>query len=281
MMRTNHKYKNLPLWVIFSLATNGLLILAIIALLLKDYIINTPSKNKPNYPNVMLLNKPPDSEKHKLGYQEWLVLLAKEADFAAKTRSPKLNILAGDSISLWFPPELLPPEQEWLNQGISGETTKGLLKRLNLFDKNLPKTIFIMIGINDLIRGVDDETILNNHRQILQYLHKIHPESNIVLQSILPHGGKKSNWEGRDRLLNVSNSRIFKLNEQLRKIAKEESAYFFDLYPLFLNNEGDLRMDLSTDGLHLNKQGYLVWSASLQVFIKLQLESKYNNYSGK
>ena len=33
-----------------------------------------------------------------------------------------------------------------------------------------------------------------------------------------------------------------------------------DLYSIFVNNKGQLKNDLTYDGLHLNEKGYEVWS---------------------
>jgi lysophospholipase L1-like esterase len=212
--------------------------------------------------------------RHQLNYQQWLSILTKEAQVAAEKRPEKLNILLGDSLSLWFPPELLPTDINWLNQGISGETTPGLLKRLDLFDKTQPKTIWLMIGINDLIRGENDQTILENQRQIIQYLKKVHPEAQIVIQSILPHGDDQATWEGRAKLLAIPNDRIRLLNQQLKAIASLDGVKFLNLHPLFTDSQGNLRYELSTDGLHLNPQGYLVWRSALQVYAQMELEAK-------
>ncbi len=97
-----------------------------------------------------------------LNYQQWLDILSQEAQAAATKAPARLTILAGDSLSLWFPTDLLPTSQNWLNQGISGETSYGLLRRLKLFDQTRPEQILVMIGINDLIQGVRDATLLAN-----------------------------------------------------------------------------------------------------------------------
>ncbi|HAX89511.1 MAG TPA: lysophospholipase, partial [Cyanobacteria bacterium UBA11370] len=59
-------------------------------------------------------------ERHQLNYQQWVALLEQEAQVIAEQKPEHLAVLLGDSISLWFPNELLPPDQKWLNQGISG-----------------------------------------------------------------------------------------------------------------------------------------------------------------
>ncbi len=211
-------------------------------------------------------------KRHKFDYQKWVNILKQEAEVAAEKKPGNLTVMAGDSLSLWFPSELLPDNKTWLNQGISGEKTAGLLQRLNLFDKTTPETIFVMIGINDLIAGVKDQTILNNQRQILTYLRKKHPKAQIVVQSILPHQGEQATWEGKDQLLAIPNSRIRNLNQQLRTIAAKESVKYLNLYPLFADKQGNLRSNFTTDGLHLNPNGYLVWSSALQLYSQMNRE---------
>jgi len=48
---------------------------------------------------------------------------------------------------------------------------------------------------------------------------------------------------------------------------------YLDLYPMFSDAEGNLQTELSTDGLHLNEQGYLVWRSALQLFGQIQLKN--------
>lgn len=210
--------------------------------------------------------------RHQWSYEQWVNQLAREATAIAENPPERLAILAGDSISLWFPSELLPSEVSWLNQGISGEVSSGLLQRLKLFDNTTPDVIFVMIGINDLIRGVPPEEILDNYRRIIQDLRLYHPNAILVVQSVLPHSGKLATWEGRDRLEQMPNEQVRQINEQLEAIAIAEGAEFLDLYPLFANADGNLRLDLTTDGLHLNQQGYLVWRSALELYNQLKLK---------
>ncbi|MGD1902950.1 MAG: GDSL-type esterase/lipase family protein [Geitlerinemataceae cyanobacterium] len=204
--------------------------------------------------------------KRRFTYQDWLDILEREAEAIARTEPDRLYVLAGDSISQWFPEALLPPQADWLNQSISGEGAKGLYDRLTFLDDTDPNKIFVMIGINDLLRGMDDETLLEHQRKIIKDILWIHPDAEVIVQSILPHGDDSATWEGRDRLDNISNDRIRALNDRLAAIAEYEGATFLDLYDLFGTADGKLRPELSTDGLHLNEQGYLVWRTALMVF---------------
>lgn len=268
--------KTFPIWAFFSLSANGLLVVAIAWGLQHKYQWSLPSAVSQSAAAGVSAPKPEQlmelGPRHQLNYQQWLALLQKEAEVAAAQKPEHLSILLGDSISLWFPVELLPPKRTWLNQGISGETSVGLLERLDLIDRTQPEIIFVLIGINDLIRGAKDETILANQQLIISYLRKVHPQSKIVIHSILPHGGEKITWEGRERLLAIPNSRIQALNEQIKAIANSEGIIYLDLYPLFSDAKGNLNTELTSDGLHLNPQGYKIWRNALIVLHQLVLE---------
>ncbi len=185
-------------------------------------------------------------------YQQWRSLLAQEAR-QINAQTPTLGIFLGDSLSQWFPSDRLPAQRLWLNQSISGDTTGGILRRLSTFAHTRPQVVYLMAGVNDLKTGASDQTIVSTLRQILQRLRQTHPDSKIVLQSILP-----------TRSLPVASQRIVNLNRQLQAIAQQQGAYYLDVHSAMTDADGFLRLDLTTDGLHLNANGYAIWQAVLQ-----------------
>ena len=205
------------------------------------------------------------AKKRQLNYEDWKRLLALEAKAIAQNKDANhLGILVGDSLSMWFPKEKLPAGKMWLNQGISGDTSTGVLKRLAAFSETRPDVIYLMAGINDLRKGARDEVILRNHRRIMRNLRQEHPNSQIIVQSILP-----------TRLPTISNQRIRNLNTQLELIAKQEKVTYINMYKWFTDIEGNLRPELTTDGLHLSPEGYDVWGAALEdIELKLAQRNK-------
>ncbi len=190
----------------------------------------------------------------KPSYTEWKQLLELEARAVARGQGDnRLSVALGDSLSLWLPSQRLPEGQLWLNQGISGDTTSGILQRLSAFAQTRPDTIYVMAGINDLRRGYSDQLILSNLRQIMRQLHQKHPEAQVVVQSILP-----------TRYAAIPSSRIRALNQRIAAIAQQEKVSFLDLYPYFADTQDHLNRALTTDGLHLNPRGYQVWQVALQ-----------------
>jgi len=187
-------------------------------------------------------------------YGQWKHLLEEEARaISVGQGANKLAILVGDSLTMWFPSARLPHGQIWLNQAISGENSSQILQRLPAFSQTRPSTIYVMAGTNDLRQGVTDQIILNNLRQIVLRLRQKHPQSQVILQSILP-----------TRLPEIPQQRIHNLNQQIAVIAQQEGAGYLNLYTLFTDEQGQLRQELTTDGIHLTPRGYQVWQGALQ-----------------
>ncbi len=186
-------------------------------------------------------------------YDEWKGLLKQEANaIAAGQGSNRLTVVIGDSLSMWLPPELLPHDRFWLNQGISGDTTGGILKRLNAFANTNPDTIHLMAGVNDLKNGASDHEILTNLNRIMAQLRQQHPHARVVVHSILP-----TRWE------NIPSHRVRSLNTRIAQLTDYHQLDYLDLHPSFSNHTGNLRQELTTDGLHLNQLGYQVWQLAL------------------
>lgn len=185
-------------------------------------------------------------------YEQWRQLLTLEA--RAVGRDPRsMSVLIGDSLSLWFPVDRLPQNQLWLNQSISGDTTWNILLRLPLFAQTRPKQIYVMAGINDLKMGASDAEVIWNLRRIVQRLRGTHPQSKIVVQSILP-----------TRLSPSINARIVGINRRLASISQQEGASYLDLSARFMDKEDQLLKDYTTDGIHLSQAGYAVWQSAVR-----------------
>ncbi len=286
--------KRLPGWVSFLIATNGLGFLAVSLAVANPELTNrvlhhprvapmiakvfpaglsmpiaqpiaTPSPLDAVIPEVA-------TDRTSLTYEQWLEVLKQEAAAVAKKQPDRLTVLLGDSLSLWFPADQLPSDRTWLNQGISGDTTEAIVKRVAFLDETKPQTIFVMAGINDLKKGSTVDQVYDNTRTLLQTLKQKHPTAEIVVQSILPHG-ETVTVDDRDAILAIPNDQIVQFNQKLAGLAKEEQILFLNLHPLVVDKEGFLRSDLSTDGLHLNASGYMVWSAALQTFSQTQLRN--------
>lgn len=186
-------------------------------------------------------------------HSDWQALLAAEATAMARRQGQApLTVMVGDSLALWLPVNELPRDQLWLNQSISGETTTHMLGRLHYFANTQPQTIHLMAGINDLKNEVPEAQVIGNLYQMMARLQQQHPQAQLVVYSILP-----------TRLREVSSDRIQRVNQRLAALATHQGATYVDLHSIFSDSQGLLRVDLTTDGLHLSSQGYTLWQTAL------------------
>src|ERR671932_555708 len=143
------------------------------------------------------------------------------------------------------------------NRGICGDTTEGILNRLTNIVESKPKKLFIMIGINDLNQGRQVKEILNNYKIILNKIQEKTPKTQVFIQSILPVNSQKfPNYR--------VNEKIRELNAALEQLAKESSMNYIDLFPSFLDSNNELDAQYTSDGVHLNGQGYLIWKGIIE-----------------
>lgn len=145
------------------------------------------------------------------------------------------------------------------NRGISGDVTQGVLDRLGEVVESKPAKIFLMIGINDLARGLTEKEILANIKSIIRRIRKKSPETTLYLQSLLPVNPDFPIFpDHTDKGAQIKN-----INIVLRRMAGDYGAVFVDLYPLFTVEGDKLNPDFTNDGLHLTGAGYAVWKKAV------------------
>jgi lysophospholipase L1-like esterase len=138
------------------------------------------------------------------------------------------------------------------NRGIGGDVTAGVLARIDEITYFKPKAVFLLIGINDLWNNTPNipsvEYISSNIIKISNVINKISPNTKIYIQTILPVEKE------------VYKENIISINSILKQAQNKNPYKIIDLYSVFVNNEGTIKSDLSTDGVHLSEKGYDVWT---------------------
>ncbi|PSB42549.1 G-D-S-L family lipolytic protein [Cyanosarcina cf. burmensis CCALA 770] len=147
------------------------------------------------------------------------------------------------------------------NRGISGDTTMGVLNRLEDIVSSQPAKIFIMIGINNFIHYQQSAVeILVDYQKIIVEICDRSPQTEIFIQSVLPINRTKSG-------LNVSDREILQLNSALQQLATEYSLTYIDLYSYLSDEQHQLKECYTLDGVHLNGQAYSIWKQVIEKYI--------------
>lgn len=106
-----------------------------------------------------------------------------------------------------------------------------------------------------------------------RYMHDI-SEANDLIDSPLfrpPHGLLR--WKQaraiKDRYRKMAGKEqvIRDVNALIETMAARKGITFINLYPLFCDEEGNLRRDLTNDGLHLLGPGYLIWREAVLPYV--------------
>lgn len=148
----------------------------------------------------------------------------------------------------------IAPELPILNRGISGDISFGVYARLDEVLRHQPKKIFLMIGVNDLKRNVPTSYIIRNYERIVAKIKKDSPRTEILLNSILPiHNGKLL-----ESFKSVKNTDVQVLNKALKEIsANNKNVRFINLHEVVADNNGELRAEMTPDGIHLEVSAYV------------------------
>lgn len=167
-------------------------------------------------------------------------------------------VFLGDSITQGWNNLLNPffPGTRLANRGISGDTTRGVLLRLqeDVITLN-PRGVVLLIGTNDLEEQATPETIAGNLRLILAALRAHNPALPVVLCSVFPSSATKKRPAEQIRAIN----RLY-----FAALRDEPQVTFLDTHALFANAQGDARPEEFPDLLHPNGAGYAKWAAALR-----------------
>ena len=172
-------------------------------------------------------------------------------------------VFFGDSISHEGHWDKLFPGAKALNRGISGDTTLGLMHRQTEVIDLKPRTIFLLIGTNDLCFGRQVDQIAANYRVILSRFKQELPNTRIYVQSVLP-----INEQMHPPRQYRNNKNIDSLNAEIRKVTESAGYQWLDIAPAFRDTSGQLDKKLTRDGLHLSAQGYQVWKGQISPYVK-------------
>lgn len=147
------------------------------------------------------------------------------------------------------------------NRGISGDTTYGVLNRLDEIIEAKPKKVFIMLGINDIGKGRTTEAITTDYKKILSKIKDDSPGTEIYVHSVLPINKDIFKTSTKDE-------EIVNLNSALKSLCGKLQVKYIDLYSLFIVPGNKLNPKYTTGGIHINGSGYLVWKEEIKDFCK-------------
>jgi lysophospholipase L1-like esterase len=167
-------------------------------------------------------------------------------------------LLLGHSLIEYGDWQRLLPVHTVTSLGCAGETTAGLLGRLDEAVRTHPAVdvVAVMSGTNDILAGEND-AFLHEYRTVARRLRRAYPGAVIVLHALLP---LSPDW--------VSPEAIARVNAAIARIGAETGVSVLDLTDRFTGRGGLPRSELyDPDGVHLSAAGYRIWADALMEFL--------------
>ena len=166
-------------------------------------------------------------------------------------------VFFGDSITQGWEKTMAAdfPGVKLANRGISGDTTRGLLLRLqhDVLALN-PAGIVLLIGTNDIEEAARNDAIVNNVTLMVERI-KAHSRAvPIILCEVFPSSPQKERPPELIKDLNARYRAAFKGDPQV---------IILDTWTLFADATGNAKAEEMPDLLHPTDVGYAKWRAAL------------------
>lgn len=133
------------------------------------------------------------------------------------------------------------------------ETTAGKVPMLDALAELACGKVYIMLGANEL-GWPRSEAFHDQYGKVIDRIREDHPDAEVVIQSILPVSAVQ---EAKGSYVN--NGRIQTYNAILEELALEKECPYLNVSEAVTGEDGCLRPELTTDGIHLNTAGCKEW----------------------
>lgn len=147
------------------------------------------------------------------------------------------------------------------NRGIGGYTTVELAQMLDtlVFDLE-PAHLFINIGTNDLnAEHLQMEGLVSRYDDILTRIRRRLPDTKLYVLAYYPcnHEIVMSTPGIAEHFQFRTNQRVNEANQAVRALSQKHDAVFLDLNKDITDEEGNLKAEYTTDGIHIFGDGYM------------------------
>ena len=205
--------------------------------------------------------------------------LARYAEANAKlsmpARSDERVVFLGDSITDSWKLDEYFPDRNFINRGISGQTTPQMLIRFRPDVIALrPRAVVILAGTNDIAGNTGPmtlEMIQGNVRSMAELA--VANDIKVVLASVLPISDYNKDNKGLAIVRSTARppERIIALNTWLKAFAEGHGFVYLDYYSATVDKNGYLLASIANDGLHPNAEGYRIMAPLAVKAIKAAL----------
>ncbi len=161
------------------------------------------------------------------------------------------TVVFGDSLIGNVSMTELFDRKDVVGRAIFGDTSAGLLHRLNDYAQYSLKCIVLLIGTNDFLTGVSKQKMLENYAAVLTKCQSLWPEARIVVLTIPP----VAPWATQAESLNQTIAECNGFLELQADLGDHITVIPFAKQ--LMDSEGYLAREMTNDGVHLNANAFV------------------------
>jgi len=151
--------------------------------------------------------------------------------------------------------------KDTLNLGLTMSASSYVSEVAGKASSSKPKAIFIETGVNDIGKNSFEQFSMN-YDLALQTIQDVSPQTKVYANAIFP-----SNFVEFPKSYDFANTTVKTYNQEISRIVSmHPNATYLDFTQQFSDALGNMRKELSFDGLHLNRAGYELWSSLLKPY---------------
>lgn len=178
----------------------------------------------------------------------------------SKYEEGKEIAIIGDSMVGYFPMKKLKMEDKYYNLGIPGDTTQGVLDRIEQLIRLKPKKVFVHIGLNDfMLTELETDDIYANIMNICQIIEDQVKDVDIHIINMTPINISRFSHHLFTRYRKLDDTDLLNV-----KLLEQKRYKVIDLYKLLVDENKELTYELTRDGIHLNEDGYKIYLKAIE-----------------
>lgn len=116
--------------------------------------------------------------------------------------------------------------------------------------------VYISLGVNELGYRAP-ENFAETYGELIDAIQECQPDATIYIQSIIPVNTEKC--KANNQLYYVTNENIAAYSEALAAMAEEKQVRLVNVAEALVDETGEPPKDISADGVHFKKDGYVLW----------------------
>lgn len=120
--------------------------------------------------------------------------------------------------------------------------------------------VLISLGVNEL-GYFDPDGFGTAYGKVIDAIRECQPDATVYVQALIPVNTAKC--KEKKMAYYITNEGVASYNEALEKVCEEKDVVLLSVPETLLDENGETAEELTTDGVHFKKEGYVRWLAHL------------------